>query len=59
MTKFLRGWEDYRIQMEAMDMSTRRTVKQSIMDPKLDGIMADKLTQEQQDTLGEFKQIIY
>ena len=29
------------------------------MDPSLDDMMADKLTQEQQDTLGEFKQIIY
>ena len=59
MIKFMKGWEQYRLQMEQMDMSSKKQIKKSMMDPSLDEMMADKLTQEQQDTLGEFKQVIY
>ena len=40
-------------------MSTKKQIKTSMMDPNLDEMMSDKLTQEQQDTLGEFKQVIF
>merc|ERR1712086_453446 len=59
MTKFMKGWEQYKMQVEQMNMTTKRNVKKSIMDPDLDNLMKDKLTEEQQETLGEFKKVIY
>ena len=59
MVKFMKAWEDYKTQLEGMKMDTRKDIKESFSDPSMDEMIKDKLTQEQQDTLGEFKQIIY
>ena len=40
-------------------MSTRREIKQSMHDPSMDEMIINKLTEEQMQTLGEFKQVIY
>ena len=44
MIKFMGEWQKYKQQIEQMDMTTKRSIKQSIMDPSLDEMMADKLT---------------
>ena len=46
MNKFTVAWEQYKLQLEGMKMQTRREVRDSIMDPKLDNIMEDKLSEE-------------
>ena len=59
MTKFLGGWRQYEAQLQSMDMSTRKKVRESVMDPKLDEMIKDKLNQEQMETLKDFKDTIY
>ena len=59
MVKFLAEWEKYRAQIDEMDMSSKKKIKESIMDPSLDEMMVDKLNEEQMDTLKEFKQVVY
>ena len=59
MTKFLAEWEKYRAQIDAMDMSSKKKIKESIMDPSLDEMMTDKLNEDQMSTLHEFKQVVY
>ena len=46
MAKFMLGWEGYHDQMKAIDMSSRKQIKKSIMDPSLDEMMKDKLNEE-------------
>ena len=44
MKKFMIEWVKYRDQIGGMDMTTKKAIKKSIMDPTLDEMMADKLT---------------
>ena len=49
MDKFMFEWKKYHVQLGllgGMDMSTKRAVKASIMDPKFDEMVKDKLSEE-------------
>ena len=46
MTKFIVAWEQYKSQLEGMKMETKRQVRDSLMDPKLDEMIKDKLNEE-------------
>ena len=59
MGKFIVAWEQYKAQLDRMDLSSRRKVRDSFMDPSLDNMIKDKLNAEQASTLTEFKQLIY
>ena len=59
MGKFLKGWEGYKAQMEGMDMSSRKKIKESLFDPSLDEMIKDKLSEEQMSTLHELKEVVY
>ena len=59
MDKFILGWQGYKKQMEEMDMSTKKKIKESLMDPSLDEMIKDKLSEEQMSTLHELKEVVY
>ena len=59
MVKFMKGWHQYKEQMEGMDMSSKRAIKDSLMDPSLDEMIKDKLSEEQMSTLHELKEVVY
>ena len=46
MDKFMKEWQKYRSQIDAMDMSSKKKIKESIMDPSLDDMMKDKLSED-------------
>ena len=45
--------------MEGMDMTSRKKIKESFMDPSFDEMMTDKLNEEQIATLHELKEVVY
>ena len=46
MDKFMVAWQQYKVQLDRMDMTTRKNVRNSFMDPKLDEIIKDKLSED-------------
>ena len=61
MGKFIRAWTEYADMLDKQldtDRSMRK-MKQVLHNPVLDEMLKDKMTSEQQDTLKEFKDVIY
>ena len=61
MTKFLRAWQQY-AEMLDKQLDTKRSMKKMkevLHNPQLDEMLKDKMTEEQQGTLKEFKDVIY
>ena len=40
-------------------MSTKKKIKESLFDPSLDEMLKDKLSEEQNSTLHELKEVVY
>ena len=61
MGKFLVGWKQYEMMLDKqLDHSrSMRGMKEALHDPELDAMFKDKLTEEQQSTLTDFKDVIY
>ena len=61
MGKFLIAWDQYRVMLDSQ-LDTDRSMtkmKQALHNPQLDDMLKDKMTEEQQETLKEFKDVIY
>ena len=61
MTKFLRSWAQYE-QMLAKQLDYSRSttkMKEVLHNPEVDEMLSDKLTNDQQNALKEFKNVIY
>ncbi len=59
MDKFLVGWNSYAGQIKDMNPRDRKQIKQKLANIELDEIVKDKFSNEQQQTLTEFKSMIY
>eukprot|EP00806_Schmidingerella_arcuata_P007588 Macronucleus_7960.p1 GENE.Macronucleus_7960~~Macronucleus_7960.p1 ORF type:complete len:127 (+),score=29.66 Macronucleus_7960:1-381(+) len=61
MGKFLVAWGEYARMLDSQ-LDTDRSMnkmKKVLHDPHLDGMLKDKMTEEQQGTLKEFKDVIF
>ena len=61
MGKFLIAWKQYATMIDQqMDKQrSMKKMKQVLHDPTVDELLKDKMTSEQQSTLGEFKDVIF
>ena len=60
MDKFIIGWESYAKQIEKMDPKKgTKGVKQVLQNQELDELIKEKFNDEQNQTLTDFKTLIY
>ena len=61
MGKFLMAWAQYEQMLDSqLDLSRDvKQMKQVLHNPQLDELLKDKMTEEQQTSLKEFKDVIF
>lgn len=59
MGKFLKAWEQYAKQVEQMDTTNQKQLKKQLQNEEFDQMFKDKFSDEQQETLKDFRNIIY
>ena len=61
MGKFLIAWKQYgdMIDKQMDNQRSMKKMKKVLHDPTVDELLKDKMTEEQQNTLGEFRDVIY